>query len=798
MIQIPYFCQFRIHLRSVPSIARLPLCIILFAAGITTGFAQRPLGIDVSDYQGTGINWTNVKSSGITFAWAKATEGLTLNDASFTVNEGNARAAGVLVGAYHYAHPDTHVGLSGADEEAQHFWSVASNYINGSGTYLMPMLDFEQSVTNVSPAYTQATLSAWANEWCQDIVAYAASNGVTVKPVVYTFVSYADGDPDYGPGLNSSITNWPLWMAEYPDNPNPQTGAPSSTSPWTGWSFWQYSSTGTVSGISGTEDVDLDVFDGAASSLGAFVVGGLATPYIISQTVNSRVIDSGSNATFTATAGGTAPLSYQWNLNSVSVPGATNLTINIASAQASNSGTYTLIVSNNAGAVTGSPLTLIVFPPQVTVFSDNFDSNTATNWMVNRSSTDTFVAFNYNYAALGVPSAPNSTNGTTLGVQLKANLTQGVVSALSISPIGQSFAGDYRLHFDAWINVNGPFPGGGASSTEYLSAGIGTAGNRAEWTGSGSTADGYYFTADGDGGVSATSTTFGDYSGYHGTTWENAASGIYAAGSLDNANVYYETIFPVGQAAPALQKADYSQQTGNLSTGTFGLAWHDVIVSRRGSTVNWAVDGVLFATFTNATFTASNVFVGFWDPFASLTDNTNLSFGLVDNLRVEVPATLPIFTLNPLSQTVPLGTNVTFTAAATGLPSPVYQWDFNGTNISGANSSNHPIASVSQGNVGTYSVIVSNSAGSVTSSNAVLALVPPSAAQFTTAALQSDNTLQLNFTGNPYWTYTIQTSTDLVNWSIVTNLATTNGIFSYDAGSVTNSPQQFFRILVSY
>ncbi len=758
------------------------------------------MGVDVSSYDGTSIDWPTVKNSGISFALTKATEGLTVNDATFTINEANARAAGVLIGAYHYAHPESHIGLAGADQEAAHFWSIASNYITGSGTYLMPVLDFEQTVTNASPAYTKATLSAWANQWCQDIVNYAAASGVTVRPIIYTFVSYAAGTPNFGPGLDTSITNWPLWMAQYPNTPNPQGGAPSGTSPWSSasWNFWQYSSTGTVPGIPVSGSHDLDVFNGTASSLSTFVIGGSATPYFISQSINSRVIDAGSNVTFTASVGGPPPLTYQWALNGVNISGATQATILVTNAQPTNSGAYTLTASNHAGSVTGSRLSLIVYPPQAVVFADNFDADTTANWNVNRSSADTAVAFNYDYSTLGIPSAPNSINGTTRGVQLKANLTQTVVAALSISPIGQSFAGDYRLHFDAWINVNGPFPGGGASSTEFMSAGIGTAGNRVEWNGSGTTADGYYFTMDSDGGVSAASTTSGDYAGYIGTSWQNAASGIYAASSLDNGNPYYQTVFPVGQTAPALQKANYAQQTGNLATGTFGLAWRDVIISRRGSTVNWAVDGVLFASISNATFTASNVFVGFWDPFASLTDNTNLSFGLVDNLRVEVPASVPFLTLNPQSQTVPLGTNVTFTASATGLPSPGYQWKFNGTNISGATNANYLIASVSQNNTGNYSVLVSNLAGSVISTNATLALVPPHAAQFTGLNVQPGNTLQLNFTGDAAWTYTVQTSTNLTNWNTLTNLVSANGSFSINLGSVTNTPQQFFRALVTY
>jgi hypothetical protein len=37
--------------------------------------------------------------------------------------------------------------------------------------------------------------------------------------------------------------------------------------------------------------------------------------------------------------------------------------------------------------------------------------------------------------------------------------------------------------------------------------------------------------------------------------------------------------------------------------------------------------------------------VGYWDPFQSLSDNHSLSFGVVDNVRVEVPAVAPILTL---------------------------------------------------------------------------------------------------------------------------------------------------------
>jgi len=87
-------------------------------------------------------------------------------------------------------------------------------------------------------------------------------------------------------------------------------------------------------------------------------------------------------------------------------------------------------------------------------------------------------------------------------VKLEANVSLGVAAAINLSPVGRSFGGDYRLRFDLWMNQNGPFPAGGTGSTQHGTAGVGTAGNKVQWTGSGSTDDGYWFAVDGEGGAS--------------------------------------------------------------------------------------------------------------------------------------------------------------------------------------------------------------------------------------------------------------------------------------------------------
>src|SRR6185436_16535095 len=96
--------------RSRSHLAFLIVPALLMTFGHVRTLAQRPMGTDVSSYQSASLNWGSLKSNGIVFAWAKATEGLTVNDSDYTPFQANAKAAGVLIGSYHFAHPELHIG----------------------------------------------------------------------------------------------------------------------------------------------------------------------------------------------------------------------------------------------------------------------------------------------------------------------------------------------------------------------------------------------------------------------------------------------------------------------------------------------------------------------------------------------------------------------------------------------------------------------------------------------------------------------------------------------------------------
>ena len=87
-------------------------------------------------------------------------------------------------------------------------------------------------------------------------------------------------------------------------------------------------------------------------------------------------------------------------------------------------------------------------------------------------------------------------------------------------------------------------------------------------------------------------------------------------------------------------------------------------------------------------------------------------------------STAPVITTQPQSISVAEGSPASFTVTASGSQPLSYQWRKNTINISGATNSTYTIPAVTTGDAGNYSVVVSNSAGSATSNDAILTVTP--------------------------------------------------------------------------
>lgn len=250
---------------------------------------------------------------------------------------------------------------------------------------------------------------------------------------------------------------------------------------------------------------------------------------------------------------------------------------------------------------------------EVTLFEDDFDAGTsAANWSVYPSSSDYTAEFAYDYSVRSIPAAPHS-SGTTIGVKFTVNKNDAVAAtaALSAYPLGQVFSGDYALRFDMWINYNGG-AGGGTGSTEFMMAGLNTAGTRVIWP-SNAASDGYTFAVDGEGGAAD------DYRAYQGPTEYAIGSGVYVPKTLNNTDTMYLAMFP---------------STLYETAGVPGKQWVEVDIRQTGSALEWRINGVKLASIANPTVTAGNVMLGYMDPYASIASPAADNFIIYDNVRV--------------------------------------------------------------------------------------------------------------------------------------------------------------------
>lgn len=177
-------------------------------------------GIDISNLNGT-VDMGIIKNVGNSFIVAKCTEGSSFIDSYYAKNIANAKALGMLAGAYHFAR---FTNVSDATTEANFF---ITNCKAASPDFVT--LDFEQS--GISGDMTNACLT------------FLNAISSVAQPIIYCNPSYINSY------LNSNITKYPLWIANY--------GVSSPSTPLFGsYAIWQYSESATLSGISGYLDLN--------------------------------------------------------------------------------------------------------------------------------------------------------------------------------------------------------------------------------------------------------------------------------------------------------------------------------------------------------------------------------------------------------------------------------------------------------------------------------------------------------------------------------------------------------------
>ncbi len=422
----------------------------------------------------------------------------------------------------------------------------------------------------------------------------------------------------------------------------------------------------------------------------------------------------GNSVSFSPVAVGEAPLTYQWRKNGVPITGATANYLTIGPLVLADAGSYDVVVSNTFGTATSPASVLTVSAEPLRIIGTRFPSSPTLT--VGQSAvfgvevTGTIPAYQWfkngnaivsaTGAAFSIPAVATSDAGSYVVVasnsanQVSASFTLGVQSQplIAVQPINQTV---------------------GLGATVVLSAQVfGATPLQLQWRKNGVPLD------ENAPAVSGTKTDTLRLSNV-----SAASAGSYdlvvtnGAGSATSAPA---ALAVVSGPSISTQPSDQAVAVGGnvtfsvVAAGSPPLSyrWHKNGVAIPGA----SLPALVIAAAQLADAGNYNVIV------------SNNSGGLVSNtasLTVNPAGTLPRITTQPQDLAINIGGNATFAVTATG-PSLTYQWSRNGTPISGATASSYTITGAQTANAGIYNVTINNTAGSVSSSPAILSIKPVS------------------------------------------------------------------------
>jgi fibronectin type 3 domain-containing protein len=155
-----------------------------------------------------------------------------------------------------------------------------------------------------------------------------------------------------------------------------------------------------------------------------------------------------------------------------------------------------------------------------------------------------------------------------------------------------------------------------------------------------------------------------------------------------------------------------------------------------------------------------------------------------------LPPSAPVITSQPTSTMAVAGNTTYFSVAASGQATLEYQWKFNGVEIPSAISPTLTLANVSAAQTGSYSVVISNGAGTTNSVAAILSVIPPDAAAILSSPVETGSQFSFVVTGINGTNYVVQASADLINWI---SLQTNASPFTFVDNNLSGSSQRFYR-----
>jgi hypothetical protein len=453
----------------------------------------------------------------------------------------------------------------------------------------------------------------------------------------------------------------------------------------------------------GSYSAEISNTDGRVTSKDATL--RIVTPLrIIVQPVSQTVLPGG-NITFSVEAAGAGTLRYQWQFNGTDLTGATSSKLELRNVSANNTGVYTVIVRSDTTSVTSlgaflaiNELVKIVRQPQT------------------QSAVEGGRAA-FSVEVVGTPPLKYQWQFNSVDVQGQTS------PGLEIPSVTAANAGQYSVVVG---NRTGSVQSekaslivsAGVSILRQPQSRVALAGEPASFsvTASGTPPLGYQWLFNGADIPGATDSTLivpnvaAASEGAYTVVVRNIAGSVTSEPATLRVN-----------SRPRVTQQPQSQTVTAGGTATFS-------VTADGTPplgYQWKSRGADIVGATGATLTLQNVRATDAGAYHVVVSNASGPvFSEAALLTVNVPITI---VAQPQSLTVPAGGSASFTVAAAGTPPLSYQWKRGGVNLPAATGPTFSLNNVSAAQSGSYTVEISNAAGSTTSAPAILTVnVPPS------------------------------------------------------------------------
>jgi uncharacterized repeat protein (TIGR01451 family) len=588
---------------------------------------------------------------------------------------------------------------------------------------------------------------------------------------------------DFGSALSSNavLTVLDPWIIGQPQNQSVLAGAPATFTVSVAGTLplgYQWLKEGVPlpdgTNISGSHTATLTVAQVQAGDMGNYsvtvsnlygqVVSSNATlvanfpPLFLTQPASQTVL-AGAVVSFTASVTSSGAIGFQWQragtnlVDSVKYSGTATASLTVSNAQGSEMGGYSLVASNAYGTVTSSNA-LLALRPLIAWGRNDYNETAIPGGLSNVMAVAGGL---YHSLALRTDGTVAAWGAGAINTGVSPQQGQAIVpdGLTNVIQVASGYYHSLVLRFDGTLTAWGAGTTNTGASPQFGQAIVPSSLSNVVALAAGA----YHSLAlQSDGTVLAwgAGTTNTDSSPHYGQAIVPVALSnvvALAGGGYHSLALKSDgTVLAWGAGAtntgisPHLGQADVPVGLRNVVMAAAG-GYHSLALKADGTVTAWGDNTYGQTNVPAGLSNVAGIAAGRYSSLALKSDGTMVIWGDNTYGQANTPTGManvvgiagggfhtlalegggrPSITLQPLSQTVPAGTTVRLLAMAVGLQPLSYQWELNGTNLDGATAGTLLLTNVQPADAGSYAVVLTNVAGSVTSTVANLSvLVPP-------------------------------------------------------------------------